>query len=119
VRGNFQLYTLVFSAGASADPDILRRVFHSSQTPPSGYNRGHYANPEVDRLLDLATAALSLDERRRYYVEAQRLIAVDAPIISLWTGTNVAVAQKDLTGVSLSPLGDFAFLPNVSRQTAH
>jgi peptide/nickel transport system substrate-binding protein len=115
VRGNFQLYTLVFSAGASADPDILRRIFLSTQTPPSGFNRGHYSNPDVDHLLDLATAAATVDERRRYYGEAQRLIAIDAPVISLYARSNYVVAQADLTGISLSPLGDLAFLAGVSR----
>jgi peptide/nickel transport system substrate-binding protein len=115
VRGNFQLYTLVFSAGAAADPDILRRIFHSSQTPPSGFNRGHYSNPDVDRLLELATGATTLDDRRRYYVEAQQLIAVDAPVISLYARSNYVVAQSSLEGISLSPLGDLAFLPGVSR----
>jgi peptide/nickel transport system substrate-binding protein len=118
VRGNFQLYTLVFSAGASADPDILRRIFHSSQTPPNGFNRGHYDNPEVDRLLDEATRSLSDADRRRYYVDAQQVIAADAPILSLWTRNNVAIAQRDLAGVSLSPLGDFEFLARVSHAPA-
>lgn len=115
IRGNVQLYTLVFTGGSVADPDILRRVFHSSQVPPSGFNRAHYANPEVDRLLDLATAAISEADRRRYYVDAQRLIAEDAPMISLWARTNVAVGQSSLTGVRLSPIGDLDFLWQVSR----
>jgi peptide/nickel transport system substrate-binding protein len=115
VRGNVQLYTLVFTSGAVADPDILRRVFYSTQVPPNGFNRAHYANPEVDRLLDDATVALTDADRRRYYVEAQRLIAADAPIISLWARTNVAVAQSDVRGVSLSPIGDFDFLRHISR----
>ncbi len=55
MRGNVQLYTLIFTGGGTADPDILRRVFHSTQMPPDGFNRGHYANPEVDALLDQAT----------------------------------------------------------------
>ncbi len=115
VRGNFQLYTLVFSAGASADPDILRRIFHSSQMPPSGFNRGRYASPDVDHLLDLATAATTMDDRRRYYVEAQRLIARDAPVISLYARSNYVVAQANLAGITLSPLGDLAFVAGVSR----
>jgi peptide/nickel transport system substrate-binding protein len=115
VRGNFQLYTLVFSAGAAADPDILRRIFHSSQTPPNGFNRGGYHNADVDRLLELATAAATLEDRRRYYVEAQRLIAIDAPVISLYARSNYVVAQSDLDGISLSPLGDLAFVAGVSR----
>jgi peptide/nickel transport system substrate-binding protein len=116
IRGNVQLYTLIFTGGSVADPDILRRVFHSSQMPPNGFNRAHYVNPEVDRLLDLATASLSEAERRRYYLEAERVIALDAPMIPLWARSNVAVAQADLAGITLSPIGDFAFLPAVHRR---
>src|SRR5262245_26883723 len=116
IRGNVQLYTLVFTGGSVADPDILRRVFHSTQTPPAGFNRAHYANPEVDRLIDQATATLDEGQRREYYIEAQRLIAVDAPMISLWARTNVAVAQANLRGIDLSPVGDFEFLKDVSRK---
>jgi peptide/nickel transport system substrate-binding protein len=108
-----QLYTLIYVG--VADPDILRRVFHSSQVPPSGFNRGHYRNPEVDRLLDLATSSLDEADRRRAYIEAQRLIAEDAPAIPLYARTNVAVAQADLTGILLSPIGDLAFLRQVAR----
>jgi peptide/nickel transport system substrate-binding protein len=118
VKGNFQMYTLVFSAGAASDPDILRRVFHSTQAPPNGFNRGHYANAEADRLLDLATDATTLEDRRRYYVAAQQVIAADAPIISLYSRTNVVVAQPDLDGIHVSPLGDFGFLSQVSRRHA-
>ena len=49
-KGNFQLFTLQW-VGVS-DPDMLRRVFHSKQMPPDGFNRGFYSNPEVDRLID-------------------------------------------------------------------
>jgi hypothetical protein len=63
IAGNFQLYFLQWAGGALADPDILRRAFHSSQTPPNGFNRGHFSSPEVDALLD--EAATSLDAVRR------------------------------------------------------
>jgi peptide/nickel transport system substrate-binding protein len=111
IRGNVQLYTLQW-VGVT-DPDMLRRVFHSSQVPPGGFNRGYYANAQVDRLIDAATIALSEDERRRIYGEAQRLIAEDAPYISLWYKTNVAVAHARLTGVTLSATADFTFLQHV------
>ncbi len=113
VRGNVQLYTLQF-VGVT-DPDMLRRAFHSSQAPPDGFNRGHYANPEVDALLTAATAALDATERRRLYGEAQRLIAADAPAIGLWAKTNVAVSQPDVRGVTLSPTADFGFLAAGTR----
>ena len=49
--------------------------------------------------------------------EAQQRIAEDAPYISLWYKTNVAVAQPDLTGIRLTPLAEFTFLKDVSRQS--
>jgi len=108
VRGNVQLYTLQF-VGVT-DPDMLRRAFHSSQTPPAGFNRGHYGNPEVDALIDEAGRALDESARRDLYAHVQRLVADDAPYISLWAKTNVAVSQHDLAGVTLSPTADFGFL---------
>jgi peptide/nickel transport system substrate-binding protein len=115
VRGNVQLYTLIFTGGSVADPDILRRVFHSSQVPPTGFNRAHYANPAVDREIDLATSSLTEAERADHYRIAQRLIADDAPMLPLWARSNVAVVQSDLTGIALSPIGDLDFLRDVSR----
>jgi peptide/nickel transport system substrate-binding protein len=113
LRGRFQMFTLQW-VGVS-DPDMLRRVFHSSQMPPLGFNRGFYANPEVDRLIDRATVSIDPVERRRLYGEVQRLVAADAPYISLWYKTNVAVGRADLRGVRLLPSADFSFLRNVSR----
>jgi len=115
VRGNVQLYTLIFTGGSVADPDILRRVFHSSQMPPAGFNRARYVNPEVDRAIELATASLTERERAAHYQDAERRIAVDAPIIPLWARSNVVVAQRDLEGVTLTPIGDVDFLRNVHR----
>ena len=90
-RGNFQLVTLQW-VGIS-DPDMLRRVFHSNQVPPNGFNRGYYQNPEVDRLIDQATSAADDAERAALYGQVQQIVAEDAPYISLWYKTNVAVAR--------------------------
>jgi peptide/nickel transport system substrate-binding protein len=114
LKGNAQLYTLQF-VGVT-DPDMLRRVFHSAQMPPDGLNRGRYQNPEVDRLIDAASRALDEDDRRRLYADAERIIAVDAPMIPLWYKTNVAVAQADLEGIALSPIADFGFFKDVRRR---
>ena len=56
LKGSFQLFTLQWVGGAVADPDILRRVFHSGQVPPAGFNRGFFNDPRVDRLLDTAAS---------------------------------------------------------------
>ena len=115
LKGNFQMYGLQWVGGALADPDILRRVFHSQQVPPAGFNRGHFSDPEVDRLIDEASKATDYETRRRLYGRVQQLLAEAAPYISLWHRTNFALSQPPLHGILLSPQGDFTFLRNVSR----
>jgi peptide/nickel transport system substrate-binding protein len=115
VSGNFQLYTLQWTGGAMADPDIFRRVFHSSQAPPAGFNRGFYRNAEVDSLLDEAATTLDPVRRRQLFGDVQRIVAREVPYVSLWHKTNFAIAQRSLTGIRLSPIADFHFLRHVAR----
>jgi peptide/nickel transport system substrate-binding protein len=114
LKGNFQLFTLQW-VGVS-DPDMLRRVFHSRQMPPTGFNRGFFSHPGVDSLIDRATVLTDDGERRALFAEAQRLISQEVPYISLWYKRNVAVARHDLRGIRLSPSADFLFLRGVTRE---
>ena len=113
LKGNFQLFTLQW-VGVS-DPDMLRRVFHTKQMPPSGFNRGFFSNAAVDALIDEATVSNDDARRRALFADAQRLISQEVPYLSLWYKTNVAVARRDLTGLRLSPAADFLFLRGVTR----
>ena len=113
LAGNFQMITMQW-VGVT-DPDMLRRVFHSAQTPPAGFNRGYYSNPEVDRLIDLASAATDEAERRKYYSAAQKLIAEDLPYVSLWHKTNVAIAQTTIDGLQLGPQAHMRVLKDVRK----
>ena len=115
LKGAFQLYTLQWTGGYAADPDILRRVFHSQQTPPSGFNRGYFSDPRVDRLIEQATASTDPAERLRLFGEVQKILAKEVPYISLWDKTNYAIAQRTLTGIHLRPAADLLFLKDVSR----
>ena len=47
---------------------------------------------------------------RRRLAEVQRIARARVPYISLWHKTNVAIAQRTLTGIHLSPMADFHFL---------
>jgi peptide/nickel transport system substrate-binding protein len=118
LKGNFQMFTLQWSGGTAADPDILRRVFHSRQTPPFGFNRGYFSDRRVDRLLDEATVSTDDRERMRLFGEVQKIVANEVPYISLWNKTNVAVAQRTLAGVHVSPAADWLFLKDVFRTPA-
>lgn len=115
LRGNFQIMSLQWVGGAVIDPDILRRVFHSEQVPPVGFNRGYYRNAEVDRLIDVASAATDEAERKKYYGAVQRIIAEDAVYIPIWNRVNVAIARDNIAGLRLTPSIDFAVLKDVRR----
>jgi len=113
LSGNVQMYTLQW-VGVT-DPDMLRRLYHSGQAPPAGFNRSHYSNPEVDRLIDLAAAALTDDERKKYYSEVQKIVADDVPAVSLWYKTNIAVTRPEISGLRLSAQADFLALKDVKK----
>jgi peptide/nickel transport system substrate-binding protein len=115
IKGKFQAYSLQWVGTALADPDILRRIFHSQQVPPGGFNRGYFSDPEIDRLIDEASQATDYESRKRLYGDVQKLIAEAAPYISLWHRTNCALSDSKVRGVLLTPQGDFTFLRNVSR----
>jgi len=114
LKGNFQMFTLQW-VGVS-DPDMHRRVFHSKQVPPTGFNRGYFESAEVDRLIDAATVSVDDAERQRLYGQVQAIVAEEVPYVSLWDKVNVVVAQRSLRGVSLTPAADFTFLREVYRE---
>lgn len=113
LQGRFQLFGLQW-VGVS-DPDMLRRVFHTDQQPPNGFNRGFFSDPTVDALLDEATRELDDDARRALYARAQRRIAEQVPYVSLWYKTNVVVSRAGLTHPPLSPIASFSFLRALER----
>ncbi len=99
--GNFQMYSLTWVG--IADPDILHFIFHSSSIPPAGANRGGYANPALDRLLEEGRSASDEMARKRIYGEVQRLLAEELPFVTLWTGRNVAAMDVRLKGFVIYP----------------
>jgi peptide/nickel transport system substrate-binding protein len=116
LSGNFQMYTLQWVGGAASDPDILRRVFHSNQVPPAGFNRGHFKDARVDALLDEAARTTDESARRRLFGDAQRAIAEQAPYICLWTKINNVIGQRTLDGMRVTPIADYWFLKDVARR---
>lgn len=111
-RGIFQLFSLTRTG--IDDPDILALVFHSRNVPPAGANRGHYRNPELDRLLDLGAGLADPAARRPVYLRAQEIVARDLPYISLFTRVNVAVMPRGLDGYRSYPSGELLGLREAS-----
>jgi len=93
------------------DPDTyLRNMFHSEQSTPSCCNAAHYANDEVDRLLDEALTVYDTAERRALYEQAQRRIVADAPVAFVRFGTRIeAFRTESVEGFRTYPLDSGEF----------
>ena len=103
------MYTLRW-VGGNNDPDLFESVFSSKKMPPVGSNRGHYKNPQLDALLDQARVEMDQAKRKEILARVQEIVARDEPYINLWYVDNVCVHRDRLTGIALSPGGDYDFL---------
>lgn len=108
-HGLFQLYSLRW-IGGNEDPDIFEYIFHSARFPPNGANRGYFADPRVDALIDQARHELDQNTRKQIYAEIQRTLADQLPYIDLWYFDNVLVHSKRVLNLSLNPSGNYDFL---------
>ncbi len=111
--GRFQMYSLMW-VGIKL-PDIYRYVFHSSAVPPAGANRGRFADPWVDALIERAEAGLSLGEQAQYYGRLQALIQQELPYVPLWYEDHVFVARAGIAGYRIARDGNYDGLAHVYR----
>jgi peptide/nickel transport system substrate-binding protein len=112
IKGNFDMYSLRWT-GANEDPDFFEFAFGSGKFPPNGANRGHYSNPEVDRLIEAGRNTTDTELRRAAYVRVQRILNQDLPYIHLWYTDNIAVHNRRLSNIQLFPSGNFDFLTDI------
>lgn len=109
VKGTFQMAPSRW-IGGNEQPEIFRYAFSRASFPPHGSNRGFYSNPELDALLDDATATSDQAKQREDYVKVQQILARDLPSINLWYLDTVVVHNRRLENVRTSPSGNFEFL---------
>lgn len=108
-RGAFQMYSLRW-IGGNEIPQIFNYVFATESFSPKGANRGHYSNPEVDRLLKEAQTVGDEQKRRADYVRVQQILAQDLPVINLWYLDTVIVHNRRLKDVTPDASGSYRFL---------
>ena len=107
--GAYQVYSLRW-IGGNEDPDIFEYVFHSSKFAPRGANRGFYANPRVDALIDQGRTEVDQAVRKQLYFEIQQILAEELPYINLWYLDNVLVHSRRVKNLTLNPAGNYDFL---------
>ncbi len=104
--GDHDMYILGWNPSLPDADNGLYQLFHSSDkgnTP----NVMFYGDDEVDRLLDEARREADQDKRYDLYVEAQKKIVEDAPMIYLIYQENLTGVSNKITGLEISSTGMF------------
>ncbi len=94
-RGNFEM-SMLFHGGTAGDPDFMRGVF-SSRVPPNQkafFAARGYANPELDDLLERQRSTFDEAERKRIVAQAQRIVALDLPLLHLFYPAVYSIFRK-------------------------
>jgi peptide/nickel transport system substrate-binding protein len=79
------------------DPTVgVQRVYWSKNFKPGlGFsNASHYANPEVDKLLEAAAVEPDIARRRELFNRFQQIVHQELPVVNLTAFRPVTVAQK-------------------------
>lgn len=101
-KGNFQLYGLTW-VGIKT-PEIYSKAFGSAYVPPQGFNRGHFADAELDKLL--------ADED---WQSATERIHTQLPYIPLWYEGQFAAYRHDIVHYTPKPDGNWDDLIRIQR----
>lgn len=92
LKGNYQSAMMSWSIDPDPDPYSL---FHSGQQPPAGLNIVHYANADVDRLLERGRTTFDRARRTEIYHQLHDVIASDQPyLFTVQVGYKWAVDKR-------------------------
>ncbi|MES2636229.1 MAG: ABC transporter substrate-binding protein, partial [Pseudomonadota bacterium] len=86
-------------------PDIYAKALGSQSFPPNGFNRGHYADTQLDVLL--------VNEN---WSAATERMHQQLPYIPLWYEGQFAAMRKDIVNYAPKPDGNWDDLTTISRQ---
>jgi peptide/nickel transport system substrate-binding protein len=89
--GDFQALSLGWSGDVDPDGDLYSLLYTKA-----GFNFAKYTNPEFDKLLDDGRANLDQARRGQAYLDAQKILAQDQPMIVFYNTPQISVTRKDI-----------------------
>ena len=101
-HGKFQLYGLTW-VGLNT-PEIYSKAFGSNSFPPNGFNRGRFADAELDNLLT-----------KEDWPAATQRIHTQLPYIPLWYEGEFAAMRSDIKNYTPKPNGNWDNLTVIAR----
>jgi oligopeptide transport system substrate-binding protein len=101
-EGTFPMFQYAWFADVPDPDDFLFKLFHSK----SPRNNTGYANPQFDRLVELARLEPDGQRRAELYRSAEQMVMDDAVVIPFFHYTYERVFQRYVRSVEVSGLGD-------------
>ncbi|MEM4488356.1 MAG: ABC transporter substrate-binding protein [Desulfurococcaceae archaeon] len=93
-------FEIAFHRMSWMDPDILIYRLHSK------IGNFTYANPEVDRLLELGRVISDETERAKVYSKVQEIVLEDLPFLPIFVLKNYIGVNKNVEGLIVHPNGN-------------
>lgn len=100
-KSQFDTLLVAWDPTVGLDPDYSARA-HSKQIPlktGSGSNYVQYANPELDKLLELGVTQPNVEDRKATYAKVQQILLDDVPFAPQGATREGHLKKKKLTGV--------------------
>lgn len=101
-NGDFDLFLDTVETGE--DPSVVEDWLSMPAVPPGGANYSRYRNLKVDHLLEEGARVLAWDQRQKIYLDVQRTVLADLPILPLFHPLGYTAMAWNLRGVDPHPL---------------
>ncbi|HVP17524.1 MAG TPA: ABC transporter substrate-binding protein [Spirochaetia bacterium] len=100
--------------GHREDVTQLLRLAYMSKGP---WNEGHYANPELDKNIQLATSTTDVAKRKEYFKNIQQILHDDGPTIISFFQPYFGATSKRITDFYLTRnwINDYRFIKLASQ----
>ncbi|MFN8288309.1 MAG: ABC transporter substrate-binding protein [Chitinophagales bacterium] len=85
-----------------SDPETYLAAFYSKNIAPPNYSR--FSNAQFDELYEKAVAEQDLQKRNEMYLQMERIIIEEAPIVPLYYDEVLRLSQKNVSGLSPNAL---------------
>lgn len=89
--------------------NMYGKVVPEDDSEPSTINMSRYRNDEFDKAFEAGQAAKDIAERYRHFVEAEKIMMKDAPIIPLWYEETIKIMYSKVRNLRLNEMNYYRF----------
>lgn len=86
------------------DAENYLSLFYSKNFCPKGPNYTHFSHPEFDKLYEMAQYETNDSIRYYYYIEMNKIVMDEAPVVVLYYDQVLRFCQKNISGLTSNPM---------------